>query len=276
MSLYPRFAPELIDRLHKAGVETPVRDLQRLYDWAYEQGQGQGAQMRETPNAATREAFDRAVAAREQRQPVSQITGLRDFWRYSFRVTPDVLDPRPETEALVEAALTVPFDLVLDLGTGSGCILLSLLADRAEARGVGADLSDAALGIAGENAERLGVSDRAELIQSDWFAAVTGPFDLIVSNPPYIAQTEMAGLAPEVRDWEPQMALTDGADGLTHYRTIAAEAGGYLRRGGVLMVEIGYQQGPDVAAIFEDAGFADVAVLPDLGGADRVVRGKLP
>jgi release factor glutamine methyltransferase len=269
-------APELVERLQEAGVETPGRDLQRLYDWAYEQGQGQGAQMRETPNAVTMAAFDRAVAARVQRQPVSQITGLRDFWRYSFRVTPDVLDPRPETEALVEAALTIPFDRVLDLGTGSGCILLSLLADRPTATGVGADLSDAALQIAQENAERLGVSDRAELIQSDWFAAITGRFDLIVSNPPYIAKAEMAGLAPEVREWEPQMALTDGADGLTHYRSIATRSGKFLRRGGVLMVETGYQQGPDVASIFTDAGFVDVAVLPDLGGADRVVRGKLP
>ena len=219
------------------------------------------------PEVAAR--FEAAIAARAARQPVAQITGQRQFWRHSFTVTPDTLDPRPETETLVAAALTLPWRTVLDLGTGTGAILLSLLAERPGTRGLGVDLSPAALAVARGNAERLGIA--ADLAVSDWFAAVTGRFELIVSNPPYIALSEMPDLAPEVREWEPHSALTDFGDGLSAYRAIAAGAGAHLAPGGHMLVEIGWQQGPEVAAIFADAG-AQVAVLPDLDGRDRVVH----
>lgn len=218
--------------------------------------------------------FAATIEARSARQPVSQIIGRRAFWKHDFTVTRDTLDPRPETESLVAAALRLPWRSVLDLGTGTGAILISLLADRPGATGLGVDLSPAALAVAQGNADRLGVS--ADFAVSDWFAGVSGRFDLIVSNPPYIAVDEMAGLSPEVRDWEPRLALTDEGDGLAAYRAITAGAGAHLAKGGALMVEIGAAQGPAVAGLFRDAGFADVAVTPDLDGRDRVVSGTWP
>ncbi|MCV2446878.1 peptide chain release factor N(5)-glutamine methyltransferase [Paracoccus sp. DMF] len=218
--------------------------------------------------------FDAAVAARAARQPVSQILGRRAFWKHDFRVTADTLDPRPETETLVEAALAQPFASVLDLGTGTGAILISLLAERPGARGTGTDISAPALAVARDNAARLGV--RADFIQSDWFLAVSGAFDLIVSNPPYIALAEMADLAPEVRDWEPRGALTDEGDGLSAYRAIAAGAPAHLNPGGRLMVEIGPTQGAAVAALMAAAGLEQPRILPDLDGRDRVVMARKP
>lgn len=218
--------------------------------------------------------LDAALSARLARRPVAQITGQRLFWGRAFRVTADTLDPRPETEALIAEALAQPFARVLDLGTGTGAILLTLLAERPAATGMGADLSPAALAVAQGNADALGVAHRCTLIASDWLAGVTGRFDLIVSNPPYIAADEMASLAPEVRLWEPAMALTDGGDGLGAYRAITAAAPAHLAPGGRLLVEIGPTQGPTVAALFRGAGLGDVAVLPDLDGRDRVVAGR--
>lgn len=218
--------------------------------------------------------FDAALQARAARQPVSQIIGRRAFWKHEFRVTRDTLDPRPETETLIEAALAQPFTSVLDLGTGTGAILISLLAERPGARGTGTDISAAALAVARENAKAIGVC--ADFLESDWFAAVTGDFDLIVSNPPYIALDEMAGLAPDVRDWEPRQALTDEGDGLAAYRAIAAGAGAYLAPGGRLMVEIGPTQAAQVTALMAAAGLTDLRVLRDLDGRDRVVHGRKP
>ncbi|WP_050527716.1 peptide chain release factor N(5)-glutamine methyltransferase [Pseudorhodobacter aquimaris] len=219
-------------------------------------------------------AFEAAISARAARQPLSHITGQRLFWGRSFVVTPDVLDPRPETETLIAAALTHPFASVLDLGTGSGCILLSLLAERADARGVGVDISAPALAVAARNQARLGGS--AEWAQGSWFDPVQGRFDLIVSNPPYIAADEMAALSPEVQGWEPHLALTPGGDGLAPYRTISAAAPEYLTAGGRLLVEIGPSQGAAVTALFKAAGFERVEILLDLDGRDRVVLGYLP
>lgn len=223
--------------------------------------------------------FRAAIAAREARQPVAQITGARLFWGRAFRVTRDVLDPRPETETLVDAALARPFGRVLDLGTGSGVILLTLLAERAEATGLGVDISAPALVVAQQNARAHGLDARAELRLSDWFDAVEGAFDLIVSNPPYIGADELPALAPEVRDWEPRCALVPaGCDGsgLAAYRLICSRAPAFLRPGGALIVEIGQSQGAAVRALFMDAGFADVALIKDLSGHDRVVTGQVP
>lgn len=215
-----------------------------------------------------------AVAARVQRQPVSQIVGFRDFWGRRFQVTRDVLDPRPETETLIEAALSQPFARVLDMGTGSGAIAVTLLAERAGASGLATDISPAALTVAARNAAALGVANRLDFATADWFAGVEGGFDLIVSNPPYIAADEMAGLSPDVRNWEPHLALTPGGDGLAPYRAIAAGVGPHLGAGGRLMVEIGPTQGAAVVALFVAAGLSGVQVQHDMDGRDRVVIGR--
>lgn len=220
--------------------------------------------------------YDAALQARMARQPVAQITGRRLFWGQSFRVTRDTLDPRPETETLVAEALRAPFLKLLDLGTGTGCILLSCLKGMPLARGLGTDISDPALQVAMGNTRDLGLEARARFRKSDWFASVTGTFDLIVSNPPYIAASEMPLLAPEVRDWEPDLALTPGGDGLASYRAIALGAGARLMPGGRILVEIGPTQGPAVAAMFQAAGLAEIRVLPDMDGRDRVVAAVKP
>jgi release factor glutamine methyltransferase len=215
------------------------------------------------------------VAVRAARRPLSHITRERAFWEHVFTVTPDVLDPRPETETLVHAALGRPIGRLLDLGTGSGAIALSLLAARPGAQAVATDISDAALAVARGNAARLGVEGRIALLRSDWFAAVRGRFDLIVSNPPYIARDEMAGLAPELA-FEPRGALTDEADGLTAYRAIAAGAPAHLAPDGRLIVEIGPSQGAAVARLFAAAGLREVTIGQDLDGRDRMVSARGP
>lgn len=221
--------------------------------------------------------FHALVARRAAREPTSHLIGGRDFYDHRFEVNADVLDPRPDTETLVAAALTVPFTQVLDLGTGSGCIVLSLLAARKDAVGLGTDLSQVALDVAQRNADRLelAVQDRASFARSDWFGAVDGSYDLIVSNPPYIAANEMAGLAPEL-SYEPRMALTDEGDGLSCYRIIANGSAAHLRAGGWLMVEIGPTQARAVVAMFEAAGLKNVEIRRDLDGRDRVIVGQKP
>ena len=267
--------PAAVARLAAAGVADPPRDARKLL--AFAMGLTADRLTLHLQDALTGDAsarFEAALAARSLRQPVAQIIGTRDFYGRSFQVTRDVLDPRPDTETLVAAALGEPFARVLDLGTGSGAILISLLAEAPQARGLGVDISPAALQIARANAERLGVALRAQFALSDWFSAVTGRFDLIVANPPYIADAEIGGLDPEVRDWEPRAALCPGGDGLAPYRVIAGRVAGHLEPGGRLLVEIGAGQGPAVAALWQGAGLRDIVVLPDLDGRDRVVLGR--
>ncbi|WP_207100448.1 peptide chain release factor N(5)-glutamine methyltransferase [Paracoccus shandongensis] len=223
--------------------------------------------------ADERARLDAGLAARAACQPVAQIVGFRDFYAHRFRVTRDTLDPRPETEVLVGAALDLPWASVLDLGTGTGAILISLLAARPGARGLGTDISGAALEVARGNAKVIGVT--ADFALADWYRGITGRFDLIVSNPPYIALSEMAGLSPDVREWEPHGALTDGADGLTAYRAIAAGARDHLAPGGHVLVEIGPAQGAAVSAILAGVG-AETRVIADLDGRDRVVWARFP
>ena len=221
--------------------------------------------------------LDAMLARRVAREPVARILGRRAFWGRDFAVTPDVLDPRPETECLVAEALAGPEPArLLDLGTGSGCIVVTLLAEWPGARGVGVDISAPALAVAGANAGRHGVADRLDLLHGDWFVRVTGRFDLIVSNPPYIAAGEMAGLAPEVRDHDPRVALCDDGDGLGAYRALASGALKHLAPGGRVLVETGAGQGREVAQILAQAGLAAVRVRPDLDGRDRVVAGCTP
>lgn len=222
--------------------------------------------------------FGAMIADRANRRPVAQIIGRRAFYGRDFSVTPDVLDPRPDTETLVDMALEQPFSRCLDLGTGSGALALTLLAERVDARAVAVDLSPAALDVAARNARALGVSDRVVLGCSDWFSRVTGRFDLIVSNPPYIGVAELAGLAAEVRAHEPRMALVpegdDGA-GLSAYRVICAQAPDFLTPGGWLMVEIGHRQAEPVQALFQGAGFVEIGLRHDLSGHPRAVAGRV-
>jgi len=220
--------------------------------------------------------FDKVLKERLERKPVSHITGQREFWNRSFAVGPAVLDPRPETEILVEKALEHPFRRVLDLGTGSGCILLSLLAEREGATGMGVDISPEALDYAVRNRAALGLEKRAIFAQSDWFERVVGKFDLVVSNPPYIAIGEMPTLAPEVLRWEPMHALTPGPTGLEAYQLIAAGLTPFLEDGARILLEIGPTQGDEVAAIFTAAGFELVNIHNDMDGRNRVVEVKFP
>lgn len=264
-----------IPRLRAAGVEDPVRDARLLL--AHALGLAPNRLMLHLPDAMTPPqagSYEAAIVARIARKPVAQITGQRLFWGRSFRVTPDTLDPRPETEVLVAEALAAPFSRVLDLGTGTGCILLTLLAERAAATGLATDLSPATLAVAQDNAARLGLSDRASFALSDWFGAVSGRFDLIVSNPPYIAAEEMALLAPEVRLHEPHRALTPGGDGLDAYRALTRGAPAHLAPGGRVLFEIGPTQGQAVAELLSAAGLTEIRVLPDLDGRDRVVAAR--
>lgn len=255
--------------LRAAGIEGGARDADRILAAVLQIEPGQLRITEDLALSADQAArFHRGIAARALRQPVAQIVGFRDFWAHRFQVTRDTLDPRPETEALVEAALARPWHSVLDLGTGTGAILISLLAARSGTVGLGTDISEPALQVARFNARQIGVNARFR--QADWVEGVTGQFDLIVSNPPYIAAVEMALLDPDVRDWEPRHALTDEGDGLGAYRAIAAGVRGLLTPQGAALVEIGPTQGAAVAGLFRAQG-AQVRVLPDLDGRDRVV-----
>lgn len=219
------------------------------------------------------EAYLKLIARRCERVPLQHITGEQEFMGLPFRVTPDVLIPRQDTEVLVEECLRhlAPGNIFLDLCTGSGCILVSLLHYAKGTFGTGADLSGKALAVAKGNVEANGVE--ARLVQGDLFEPVTGTFDLIVSNPPYIASAEIETLAPEVREHEPRMALDGTADGLFFYRRIVQESPSYLKEGGWLCMEIGYDQGAAVRQLMEAQGFATVSVIKDLAGLDRVVSG---
>lgn len=260
-------------RLAAAGVPEPARDARRLLAAALGVGADRVTLMLDEPlDPPQADRFAAMLVARAARRPVAQITGRRAFWGRDFAVTPDVLDPRAETECLIALALEGRAPTrVLDLGTGSGAILVTLLAEWKAARGLGTDASPAALEVAARNAARLGVAARAEFRAGDWLDPVTGRFDLVVCNPPYISAPEMAGLDADVRCWEPHLALTPGPGGLEAYARLAPGLGRVLAPGGRALFEIGATQGTAVAALFREAGFSGVAVHPDLDGRDRVV-----
>lgn len=264
-----------VKRLRQAGVNTPERDARLLLAHAMGTCVSRlGMCMDRALSAIAKAGFEALIERRAQHEPVAYILGRRHFWRHEFAVNKSILDPRPETEALVAAALNTSFARVLDLGTGSGCILISLLAERPDAWGVGSDLSEGAVVLAHGNGHRIGVNTRAEWVVSDWFDAIDGEFDLIVSNPPYLDVTEMARAAPELRH-EPRMALTDERDGLSAYRIIAASAGRCLAPGGCLMVEVGAGRSGQIAEIFHAAGWQNIEIRPDLDGRGRVVVARV-
>ncbi len=218
------------------------------------------------------------IARRERREPVSHILGRKGFWKIMLTVTPHVLTPRPDTETLVEWALRTypegPAFNILDLGVGSGAILLSILAERPAAKGLGVDVSDEALAVARENAANLGLARQVALLRGDWTRGLgEAGFDLVVSNPPYIRSAEIETLDPEVKDFEPRLALDGGIDGLDAYRLLAPEILRVLKPGGRFAVEIGHDQSTAVEALFRAAGAGDVATLKDLATRDRVVVG---
>ncbi|XDB00226.1 peptide chain release factor N(5)-glutamine methyltransferase [Sulfitobacter sp. LCG007] len=264
-------------RLRAAGVPDPARDARLLLAHAARVDAARVTLIAPediAPEIAER--YEQLIALRAIRVPVSQLIGERAFYGRRFKISRDVLDPRPETETLIEAALSEDFEHVLDLGTGSGCILVTLLAERPDARGQGIDISEAACLQASANAVLHGVDGRIEILQSDWFGDVSDRFDLIVSNPPYLAAREMESVAPELRDHEPRGALTDGKDGLSAYRIIASAAQSHLAPLGRVIVEIGWKQGAEVAAIFRAEGWAQVSILQDLDGRDRVICASSP
>ncbi|MEM7058078.1 MAG: peptide chain release factor N(5)-glutamine methyltransferase [Pseudomonadota bacterium] len=259
--------------LKRAGVEDPGRESRLLMRWVSGlSGAGLAAAEHDICPEDQHHRFAMGLARRIAREPLSHITGRRAFWSREFRVTPDVLDPRPETESLLAEALhRGPFGRVLDLGTGSGCLIISLLAEWPQATGTATDISGRALDVAAQNAKIHGVTPRLDLVKTDWIEGLEGPFDLIVSNPPYIREDEMPHLSPEVRDHEPALALSPGGDGLAAYRAISASIHGVLGPGGLLMVEIGATQSMEVSAILANAGWSVRAVIPDLDQRPRVI-----
>lgn len=267
-------------RLESAQVDSPVIDARLLLQAAA--GASRTDIITDPYRALTADqeaTLDAFLARREAREPVSHILGRKGFWTVELKVTPDVLTPRPETEVIVDYALKSFADdatlHLLDLGVGTGAILLAILAERAGATGVGLDISPAALEVARENAALLKVEDRVVLAESDWAEGqADGAYDLVVSNPPYIAREVIAGLAPEVRDHEPHLALDGGPDGLDAYRIIAPEVIRVLKPGGLFALEIGYDQSQAVEALMIEAGGQGVRTLRDLSDKDRVVIGS--
>ena len=259
-------------RLSAADVEDFRREAQILLAFVLDIEMLQvSLRLEETLNAEQSAALEDVLKLRMARVPMSHILGYRDFYENRFIVTPDVLDPRPETEVLVARALSAPFHNVLDLGTGSGCIILSLLAINSSARGLAVDQSAKALEVARRNAEKLQLTDRVRFCRSDWCSEIsTERFDLIVSNPPYIHPNVWKGLSSEVHQ-EPKSALTDDKDGLSHYATIAHQAHGFLAAEGRLLFEIGFDQGEAVAQMLRQEGYRDIAILEDLDHRPRVV-----
>lgn len=230
-------------------------------------------------NVDTTRLFEEYVSRRETLEPVAYITGEQDFWSLTLKVNEHVLIPRPDTETLIEAVLkrASSANNILDLGTGSGCILLSLLSEYETAQGTGVDISDKALEVARENARVSGLLNRSTFIKSNWFKSVTAPaggFDVIVSNPPYIPAADIDTLMADVRDHEPIGALDGGPDGLAPYRTLLDSIDKYIAPGGLLAVEIGIGQEEDVVNIFSSKGLQDIEVYKDLSGVCRVISGK--
>lgn len=225
--------------------------------------------------------FAALVARRVAREPVTHLTGQREFWSREFAVGPDVLDPRPDSETLIEAMLDQIGDRehdwrIADLGVGSGCLLLAALEELPRASGVGVDVSIAALWRARSNARTLGLDRRAAFVRSDWGAGLAGPFDIVLCNPPYIPSAEIEMLAPEVARYEPRGALDGGSDGLACYRSLIPDLPRILVPGGLAVVEIGVGQADAVAALLEAAGLRLAERRRDLGGRERCLVARRP
>lgn len=280
MTVYPPYsginlnsARRLLTRnFETAGIDSAALDARIIV--AFAAGLSHADLLARGTEFLTPEQFDAVTdmaARRLAGEPVDMLIGRKAFWKDDFIVSKDVLSPRPETEGIIEAALKglrAP-QTILDLGTGSGAIILSLGREFPAAALTATDISARALDIARQNAARLGIDCR--FIQSDWFAAVDGRFDLIVSNPPYITDAAMKTLPAEVSGFDPDLALRGGPDGLAPYRLMAARAPRHLTPGGALILEIGFDQGRAVSDLLRQGGFTDVAIIKDLAGHDRII-----
>jgi release factor glutamine methyltransferase len=270
------------EQLKAAGIEGPVIDARLLVEAAADATRSDIVADPKRPlsdeQIATLNAY---VERRIAREPISHILGRKGFWKILLQVTPHVLTPRPDTETVVELVLRdIPENArinILDLGVGSGAILLAILAERPAAKGLGVDVSEEALAVARDNAASLGLASRTALLRGDWTLGLADSgFDLVVSNPPYIRSAEIETLEPEVRDHEPRLALDGGADGLDAYRLLAPEILRVLKPGARFAVEIGHDQAQAVQALFRAAGAVDIALEKDLSLRDRVVSGRRP
>jgi release factor glutamine methyltransferase len=272
-------------KFREAGLDTP--DLEARLLVGHVLGLDHSGLVRESERPLGPRALagiDALAARRLAGEPVARVIGVKEFWGLPFAIAPAVLVPRPETETVVETALgrldaagarERPLRIV-DLGTGSGAILVALLHELREASGIGTDCSVAAIETARENARLLGVAPRAAFVACDFGAALGGGFDLVVANPPYVASGEIATLAREVRDFDPLAALDGGADGLAAYRTILADAGRLLAPGAFLVMEVGAHQSDAVSTLADAAGLTATAATPDLAGIPRVVSARYP
>jgi len=269
----------LTRRLAEAGVATPGLDARLIVMAAC--GLSHADLILRAGDALTHvqaERLEIMVSRRLRGEPVSRILGVREFWGLCFDLSPATLDPRPDTETLVQSVLDMvsrregePLR-ILDLGTGTGCVLIALLRELPSADGIGVDISHAALATARSNARRNGVGGRAGFVLADWLAGIGGRFDIVVSNPPYIARDEIADLSVEVRAHEPVSALDGGTDGLAAYRAITPNLSDLLRPGGVVAFEVGKGQAPRVAEMVAASGVStDIEVVNDLSGIARVV-----
>ncbi|MDP2053665.1 MAG: peptide chain release factor N(5)-glutamine methyltransferase [Acidobacteriota bacterium] len=226
----------------------------------------------ESPPDTFAAAYDAAIKRRTRREPIAYITGVQEFWNRDFALSPAVLIPRPETELIIEAALSLAFGTVADIGTGSGCLAVTLAAEFPRAQVVATDVSAPALEVARANARRHGVADRIAFHETPYLDGIAGAFDLIVSNPPYVTDAEYADLAPEVRDFEPRSALTAGPDGLGDVRAILSCATTRLVPGGMLLMEIGFGQSEKVQLLVQAMpALTLVRISPDLQGIPRIV-----
>ena len=268
---------EAVAALRAAGVETPVLDARLIVQHALKVDWDTLFLGPDRPlTDMEKHALNAALARRLAREPVSRIVGRRHFWTLDLAVSPATLDPRPDTESVVELALALGSDRqrklrVLDLGTGTGAILLAILKEFPNATGIGIDRSEGAVAIAETNAASHGLGDRASFAIGDWCTGLTETFDLIVSNPPYIAAQEIAGLAPEVREHDPMEALHGGEDGLEAYRAILPKLSALLTSEGVAILEVGAGQVAQVTALATANGLAASASRNDLGGVERAL-----
>lgn len=271
---------EAVALMKSAGLDTPVLDARLIVQHALGIDWNSLFMAADQPLAEDERArLEAELTRRAAHEPVSRIVGHRHFWTLNLSVTPDTLDPRPDTETLIEAAVAAIPDrktplTILDLGTGTGALLIALLSEYPEATGIGVDLSPAALAVAKSNAESHGVGGRAAFRQGSWADGIAGPFDLIVSNPPYIEQGDLAGLPPEVREHDPVLALDGGADGLDAYRAIVPALGRLMTGGSLAILEIGAGQGDDVVAIAEAHGLKSTERRRDLGAIERALSFK--
>jgi len=269
------------ERLLSSGVENPELDVSLLAQYVL--GWTQTKLFMNSDymlSDAEVSSLNIAIARRMAREPVSRIIGHRGFWKSEFKISPQTLDPRPDSETLIEAAVKLVQPQpkrVIDLGTGSGCLLLSLLQEWPEAEGTGLDLSAAAVATAAENAAALNLDARATFIATDWekFEVEEG-FDVVISNPPYITAEELTALQPEVIQYDPMLALAGGDDGLDAYRSIVPLLPDLLPKGGWVLFEIGHTQANSVKTMLAEAGGTMIQVFTDLGGSDRIVAAKMP